>query len=200
MASGMQAGMLLNVMEVDHDEELAYIDEFQGSEIQEEQWAQRVQLNLSIARQEFFPNQLVLITYSRFPAIFRAALLEGPELHQCREGLEQRGFSFELPSGAKVALQPYEYQFALRLVENYHLGKQHVIVSAVFDLPLQQVIAQLPSRANVRERDRKVLFNPHQFQVSRTFVHIPDQIQRDMSSVTNSTTEVHGGFNPRRLA
>jgi len=154
-------------------------------------------MNVSVALQESFPNKIFLITYRRFPDVFRAAILEGLELQSCRDGLRRVTFPIELGCGAKVLVHPYEYNFALRLVGDYSLGKQHVIVSGAFDDSLGRLVSQLPSRANVRERVREVLFCPHAWRVSRTFVDVSHRAVRAVGSVTNSTTVAHGGCNPR---
>lgn len=185
------------IMDIHHDEEPARIDESQAAEAEDEVWAQRVQMNVSVALQEYLPNKIFLITYRRFPDLFRAAILEGLELQSCRDGLRRVTFPIELGCGAKVLVQPYEYNFAMGMVGDYSLGKQHVIVSGAFDDSLSRLVSQLPSRANVRERERKVLFCPHEWRVNRTFVDISNRAVRAMGSVTNSTTVAHGGCNPR---
>lgn len=108
------------------------------------------------------------------------------------------------------------------------LRPYHIVVSESLEHLVQESISGLPSREGVRIRSRRDLgvveSNPAnqqgdteeqsevpdqdeqsettsvQIEVQRTFVcSVPRNRFRNQDSVTRSTTEAHGGFNPRRL-
>ena len=53
-------------------------------------------------------SEIRLLNFTRHPPEFERALREGDMLRECREALRREGYSFELPSGAKIFVQPEE--------------------------------------------------------------------------------------------
>jgi len=164
--------------------------------------------------------------FSRAPRMFRQALYKSAELHQCRESLESAGFSFVLPSGGFMFVQPEEaelVQAALRQ-RNVAPRSSEVVVSPEFETRLEESLGLVPGDANVHRRRVNELRldtamgdilhfrngRPFRYMVNgiwiqgrRTFIEIgkTDELR---SMVTASTTDRHtairGGLNPRSLA
>lgn len=168
-----------------------------------------------------------VLEYSRHPQALRQALLEGEQLRSCRLGLAERGLQPELPGGAKVFVSPDLFEAVAEAVRDKDLKPWHVIVSDEFLALVEETVAALRSRDQVREKSRKSLEVPavchtcdasvqHDsqyglvnidadipFLISRTFIHI--KVPSSLRSVPNSkqtasTTDADArkGPNPRK--
>jgi len=95
-----------------------------------------------------------IIQFSRHPSMLRAALLEGIELKACREALAAEGFSPEQPSGAKVFVKPSQFDSVLSATASLDLKPWHFVVSDEFEKAVDEAVKSLPSKAQVREKQR----------------------------------------------
>jgi len=188
------------------DEVAAAVDPLEAAAVVAEQWAQQVALNLGASSSHFqAPGlllRLILLTFSRHPIEFHAALLEGPELQSCREQMQGQLLPRQLGCGALVFLEPFQYNVAIEAAtrQQVHLGAHHVITSQRFEPNVMQAVRGLRARLNVRVRSKQTILQPLEVQVVRTFLDVPDRLLRNMASVTHSTTDAHGGRNPRTFA
>lgn len=100
--------------------------------------------------------QVVVLKFSRSPDAFRKALLEGPELRECREALEQAGHPVVLDRGAKIFVRPAHYRAVMAKVWQSctHLHASHVVVSEEFEENVKAALSALPGSARVVERAR----------------------------------------------
>jgi len=189
---------------VQHPDEAAAVDPGEAAAVVEEQWAQQAQLNVGASSSYSQPPglllRLMLLDFSRHPAEFHTALLEGPELHSCRE--QMQGLPCKLDSGTLVFLEPFQYNVAIdaAMREHGHLTVHQVITSERFESNIMQAVRGLRSRLNVRLRKKQVILQPLEVEVARTFLDVPDRSLRNIASVTHSTTDAHGGRNPRIVA
>jgi len=165
---------------------------------------------------------VLCLEFSRDPQSFHEALLTHPELQDSRELMVARGFSPELPSGAKMFVPPELCEVTLEAVrlQGIQLKPRHVLVHAdLEDLVMNAVSAskghassRCKGREKVRCKARKVvplgtaeasLQMEHSLVVRRTFLHvkIPSELRSTPTSgpVTVSTSDAHGARNPRRL-
>lgn len=176
--------------------------------------------------QEWYEEPVYVYPYSRTPAEFREVLLQGTELEHVRSDLQKQGYSCILePSGAKVFVRPEQYaQVVQSLAESsIVLHTSHVIIAQSFIPELEASIANIPTRRKVRVKMRDVVRIPYQqpfdedandaeetsvndtsefewselLAVDRTFLCTTRNL-KPSASVSQSTTEVHGGINPRR--
>merc|ERR1712167_152602 len=92
----------------------------------------------------------------RHPPAFDEKLLQGEELRECREALARAGKDCKLPCGTKVFVAPSEYRAAMSAMNGKRLGPSFVIVSEALE-PVVMAAAHLPSKENVRVRDRQTL-------------------------------------------
>lgn len=171
-------------------------------------------------------ESVYLLHFKRYPDSFRKALVEGEALQECRCAMEEAHCPWHLPeSGAKVFVHPSQYQAALEAVldRGIQLRPYHVIVSDSLEALVHEALTGLPCRqgARVRVRDELLVardvsssetsIGEHpaestgvsaslflELGVERTFIGLV-RPRRDAESVTQSTTEAHGGLNPRRL-
>ena len=59
------------------------------------------------------PEKITIISYSRGPEALLKALLYSDELAPARKALQEAGYNFILPSGAKVFVHPSDYRVAM---------------------------------------------------------------------------------------
>lgn len=97
-------------------------------------------------------DRVAVITFSRSGRNYRQALMEGPELEDCRRSLEDAGFSPELPSGAKVFVRPEQYEAVIEQLQSLDLKPRHVVVAEEFEELLLSVINGLPSSDQIRRK------------------------------------------------
>lgn len=173
------------------------------------------------------PEQIFLLPYTRAPMEFKEALLEGAELCSVREKMRAAGQDFVLQaSGAKVFVWPEQYAAVIEAVDRTEtqLRASHVIIAESLLPALEASIATISSKRNVRPKKLGVLCvasaaaqaTPgsalgaedmtvdedsdsegwqHIFNVERLSLV---RVLRNPGSVNQSTTEAHGGVNPRR--
>ena len=60
-----------------------------------------------------------------------------------------------------------------------HLDARHVITSERFERDVMQAANKIKSRKNVRLREKTVIYQPHEVQVVRTFLDVPDRALRN---------------------
>jgi hypothetical protein len=101
---------------------------------------------------------LYLISFSRYPAELRNALLHGEYLEDGRQELKAAGYSHELNNGVKIFCTPGQYPTVEALpLDTYR--PYHVIVSAHF-LPLvRRTVEGLDRKLKVKIKDEKVIAN-----------------------------------------
>jgi hypothetical protein len=101
---------------------------------------------------------LYLISFSRYPAELRNALLHGEHLEEGRQALKSTGYSHELNNGVKIFCTPGQYPSVEALpLDTYR--PYHVIVSATF-LPLvRRTVEGLDRKLKVKIKDEKVIAN-----------------------------------------
>lgn len=144
------------------------------------------------------PFYVLLLTYSRSPRSFRDALMQSPELSECRRALDSAGFQVELPTGAKVLVHPYQRLAAMEAIRlaGLRLAREHVVVSPDLENSVKQVVAHLPKRDKVYQRGSRsrvlplglaeqAVSSPMEICVSRTFIEI--KLSSSMCSGTHST-------------
>merc|ERR1712037_545334 len=97
------------------------------------------------------PQPVYLHQYSSNPKSFQDALLQGPELRDCREALQKAGLSPQLPCGAKLLIKPCEVKPVLEALQlsgdMQKLNASHVIVGADFEDALAAAVANLRVRS-----------------------------------------------------
>ena len=142
-----------------------------------------------------------LLKYNRHPPAFHNAL-QGPEMRPCREGLESEMKSWRLESGVYIFVQPHQYESVVAALQGRDVKNGHVVVSARWEASLELALT-----AGVRHREilavpptkqRKMGTDEKAERITRTFLCYGPPL-RSIDSVTESTTEAHGGLNPRRL-
>mmetsp|Transcript_29 Transcript_29/g.70 ORF Transcript_29/g.70 Transcript_29/m.70 type:complete len:894 (-) Transcript_29:155-2836(-) len=162
-----------------------------------------------------------LITYSRSTKKFRAALLKGPELAECRDALQGAGLRVELHCGAHIFVRPEYYKVLMGKLESYDLKPRHVVVAPEFEENLTAAIRSLPSKEQTRPKGDRVELrihtggaassgnpNPQAFpessvnvegiyEVQRTFIQIsvPSSLYSGPSSAMKTAST--GDANPR---
>lgn len=142
------------------------------------------------------PGTLVLLEVTRHPSDFKAALLEGPELQNCRDRMATCGLQYELACGAKAFVHVHEYPLVVCLERE--LSIYHVVVSEDLENCATEAIKKLPCRSKVRIRKREVIYKPPS-EVRHTFIHVSERAERNATSVIQSSGSAHAGVNPRRV-
>lgn len=79
-----------------------------------------------------------------------------------REVLDDAG-GLELPSGAKIFVRPEHYDPVVEQlrVDNWDLKKYHVVVSEEHEATVMRAVASLPSKEQIRRKDRVALAVPN---------------------------------------
>lgn len=167
--------------------------------------------------------KVLLLEFSRSPRAFRDALLHSPVLQDARLALEQRGYSAELDSGAKVFVDAELYEPLLEAIRLGHwvLYSKHVIVNPDLESTVIAIAKGLPKtiKAGRAEREkvlprgkttvplafaRAVANSEHEITVSKTFIHvkIPSSMRSSdaagQRTVSTTETTVRKGRNPRK--
>jgi len=191
-----------------HSQEAAGMPAAEAAAVVHEQWAQQVELNVgarsfgSTGEELVLCQRIMLLDFKRHPSEFVTRLCEGPELHSCRERMQDQNLSCQLEGKAFIFVEPFQYDFAVSAAIEYtqsNLRAHHVITSEHFEPKVMQAVRTLPSRSNVRLRGEPTcLLGPAELKAEKTFLTVPQRVLRSAASVTQSTTEVHGAQNPRR--
>merc|ERR1712096_378895 len=75
----------------------------------------------------------------------------------CRQALAVHGYHAELPSGAKAFIHPEQYEAVQEATESQQLRPWHVLVAKEFEGVVTETVKSLPSRSQVRERQRSAI-------------------------------------------
>merc|ERR1719389_1144533 len=104
-------------------------------------------------------EDLYLISFTRCPREFRAGLLEGPLLQDCRESMHLAGLSTELETGTKIFCKPGLYNAARKAIQSCEesLRPYHVIVTEEFRSLVLQVVKGFPRALKVKCKDEHVI-------------------------------------------
>ena len=93
------------------------------------------------------PDKITIISYSRGPEALLQALHYSDELAPARKALQEAGYNFILPSGAKVFVHPSDYRVAMvelvfraYVLEDIILRTSSVIVSESYRAALDKSI------------------------------------------------------------
>ena len=187
----------------------------------DQDWADQVAAQIQANRPDIQEEENVpaeekvhLLQYNRHSERFHEALNSGKPLESCRTALEAAGFQWLQPSGAKVFVHPWQFESTMTAIaqQNLQLRPYHVIVSESLEYYVEASLSDLPCRDGARVKTRQVLeagYSGDQPQTededlamnlveTRTFLCAVPRL-RSSNSVTQSTTEVHGGLNPRRV-
>jgi len=166
-----------------------------------------------VAQNRFaFTQPFVLLKVSRDPAGYHEQLDHCAELQECRDILAAAGKAFKLPSGARVFVDPVQYEAAKKAAElKGGLTPQNVLVSQHYEDLVVMVIKRIPCNSKVRVQCNakipsgvvsEAISSGIDLEISRSFIHVP--VPSSLRSSANgqtptaSTTEAHGGKNPRR--
>jgi len=197
---------------VPHAEPAASISPEEAELVVSTQWADHVEMNLGAAPSQSdvgasirfelsSRDRILLLELWRHPQEYVTALRENVELQACRENLHSVGLHFQLPSQAFIFVEPFQYRVAENAAMTHMNGSlraNHIISSQRFEPAVMRVLSSLRSRLNARLRRTTTVLQPHEPQVFRTFLHVPERLLRNAASVTQSSSEVHGASNPRR--
>jgi hypothetical protein len=104
-------------------------------------------------------EDLYLISFTRCPREFRAGLLEGPLLQDCRESMREAGLSTELETGTKIFCKPGLYNAARKAIQRFEesLRPYHVIVTEEFRPLVMQVVKAFPRALKVKCKEENVI-------------------------------------------
>lgn len=170
-------------------------------------------------------EQVFLFRFSRTPPEFKIALQQGRQLAAVRDQMKAADCAYTLPApnaGAKVFVWPQQYQTVMDAIGKLEtpLFSSNVVILESLMPCLEDIIAEIPRKANVHEKERQAFTSVAciaeaaiQSKSSdncwgnlecvlaerRTFLCIV-RVLRDPDHVTQSTTEAYGGVNPRRFA
>eukprot|EP00438_Fugacium_kawagutii_P014813 Skav234787 [mRNA] locus=scaffold69:69756:70532:+ [translate_table: standard] len=177
--------------------------------------AAQIQANGLDSQQDIAPAEetVYLLHYNRSSERFHQALSGGRALESCRAALEAAGFQWLQDSGAKVFVHPWQFESIMATIvqQDVQLRPHHVIVSESLEHDVEASLSDLPCRDGARVKRRGVLEATYAGDQSeaeedlamdlvadRTFLCAVPRL-RASNSVTQSTTEAHGGLNPRRF-
>jgi len=173
-------------------------------------WADQVGTDVASVDQAVMPltnegepsedsDALFLLQFKRHPCVLRDTLLGSHALLQCRHGLTDHGYSYELPSQALVFVHACQYREVMAMIAGQNLKQSHVLVSNSILYLVEEALSTIPSRQRPSRSQVVVGVMETHFLigVKRTLIGV---IPRHLapSEVTQSTTEAHGAFNPRR--
>jgi len=104
-------------------------------------------------------EDLYLISFTRCPREFRAGLLEGPLLQDCRESMSEAGLSTELETGTKIFCKPGLYNAARKAIQRFEesLRPYHVIVTEEFRPLVMQIVKAFPRALKVKCKEEHVI-------------------------------------------
>jgi hypothetical protein len=165
------------------------------------------QVSDAVLRSRLSSQVVLLTTFSRSPKTFRDALLRAPELEQCRQALQARGFEWELPSGAKLLVQPQDYEAVLWFIrESGHAFlPRHVFADPALSDAVIGIVDALPKREKIYRDGTAIV--PLSFaanavnceqkvSVLRTFVDISHASSSNDAPRTVSTTDADARKGP----
>jgi len=123
-------------------------------------------------------EDLYLISFTRCPREFRAGLLEGPVLQDCRKAMGDAGLSTELETGTKIFCKPELYNAARKAILRFEesLRPYHVIVTEEFRPMVMQVVKAFPRALKVKCKDENVIAR-----VGRSEQWVPLSVESNLS-------------------
>lgn len=157
----------------------------------------------AIAEQAQRRHDVVLLKVKCDTNTYHQSMMNDVELLSCRQKLQIAGKEFKLACGATCVLRVKDYDPALKYVgeQRIRLSPQHLLVSPEYDERVRGIILQTPCKEKCRLQQRfevKLLFFSSRLRVERTFVVVDDsQASSSSGAVVASSTEAHGGTNPR---
>mmetsp|Transcript_115812 Transcript_115812/g.212869 ORF Transcript_115812/g.212869 Transcript_115812/m.212869 type:complete len:244 (-) Transcript_115812:238-969(-) len=103
-------------------------------------------------------EKIVWLEYSRHPRGFEKALQTCAELEPCRLELSAHGFSPKHSTGAHIFVRPelFEAVSEAANARASQLHARHVLVAVEFEELLSKAVGKLPSRLQVRVKNRQV--------------------------------------------
>ena len=161
---------------------------------------------------------LILVQFHRCPKELLAALRTSPALKRCREALAVAGHRFERPNGDMFFVSPSQFDAGRRAEVNksdntfcviFAESNEHLVVEAIASVSQgvrtksrALVESALASSAGANRGSATSSNSSDQHAAldlvsERTFLHWVAE-PRNAASVNQSTTELHGGVNPRR--
>jgi len=125
----------------------------------EEAVATNAPLSDVILRSRPSPPSIYLLEFSRSPESFRLCLLDRPKLVECHTSLREKGFDPDLPSGAKVFVNPNQFQPLMHALdtESWELKPRHVLVSDDFEEEVLAAVESLRSNDRVKQKQRSTV-------------------------------------------
>jgi hypothetical protein len=105
--------------------------------------------------------RVIILKFARSPERFKRALLESPELRECRDSLQAAGLPVVLEgSAAKVFVRPGHYTTVMEAIRQNgprRLFASHVIVAEEYEGLVQAALSSLRSSDRVTARGRTEL-------------------------------------------
>jgi hypothetical protein len=94
--------------------------------------------------------KVLLLTFSRIPAMFHRALLEDPRLAECRQALEAQGLAIKIPGGANIFVNPEHYEPLMEVLRGRRFRFQtwHIFVEPA----LEHLICEIADEVNNHSR------------------------------------------------
>lgn len=190
------------IMQIDHEEASAHIPPDEAADIVHEQWAQRVEMNAHVGggAMQLQAESLILFRLTRTPRELWNALEAREEIEQLLVAMGLAGQESRHPSGAKLYVHPPGRWLAESIIARggVKLRFHHILASQDFAEVIDKVVAEIPSRKNVRIRDRTPLYEPPALEVHRTCINVIAPSRDEIATL--SSTDAHGGLNPRLRA
>jgi len=149
-------------------------------------------------------DKIYLVRFTRCGAMFDVALHHEPPLEEVRAATHMAGKSCRLRCGASIFVRPEDYKAILAVIVESSLRPHHVIAAEQFIPMLWEAVANIPSKHKVKPSTMVQIAQMSQLEedgvlkVEKTFYNACPRKMLPRSSVTQSTTEQHGGVNPRR--
>ena len=97
------------------------------------------------------------MSYTRSPAAFWDALLEGEALQHIRDEMAAADCAYRHTSGAKISVWPSQYLEVMVALEDRILHNSHVVVAESLVQDVEACISEIPSRCNVRKKASEIL-------------------------------------------
>jgi len=158
---------------------------------------------------------IVLCKLNRMTKSLRNALCDGIPLRQCRAALSADGHKWQLPGGALVFVQPWQFRSVMHALGSRELHADHLIVSSSMDHLVQETMEMSARGTGSWVKDRCQLqvedigsvaataghhgidqADQYGLVVERTFLNSAPK-RRPEAEVTQSTTASRMGPNPR---
>eukprot|EP00439_Symbiodinium_sp_Y106_P030132 s7210_g3.t1 len=204
------------IQSVHHGEPAADISEDESAAIVAEQAASWIEHNIGAgwhgndlqSQEPAGFTRIVHLTLSRSHRQLNTDLEQSAVLQPHRQALQDEGFDWLQPSGAKIFMEPSCLRAIRGHLSTLLLRPCDILVSHDLESEVMRVVQQLPYSLRVVPRSsNNIAFADADGEVvwvSRSFLNIPAAILVMPSSVAQSTTEArtaqgYHGTNPRRF-